>query len=166
MPRPPANVEGFTEAYLLFIICLGKKNAETIEFLGILKTFLCNNKKYVFLFTKKEMSCFIKKGIFIYLHNLQTFMTQSFTVLTTGIYLLLSYFSCSPILVFKTRDTERMLTLLYEYKCQKFNKMNEKRSLGYQHVGAEYVTGQINSLILQLLLRQFYHLIFAPSQKS
>ena len=29
----------------------------------------------------------------------------------------------------------------------------------------EYVTGQINSRILELLLRQFCHLIFAPSQK-
>ena len=32
-------------------------------------------------------------------------------------------------------------------------------------VGAEYVTGEINSLILQLLFRQFYHLIFAHPQK-
>ena len=30
----------------------------------------------------------------------------------------------------------------------------------------EYVTGQINSRVLQLLLRQFYRLIFAPSRKS
>ena len=30
----------------------------------------------------------------------------------------------------------------------------------------EYVIGQINSRILELLLRQFRHLIFAPSQKS
>ena len=33
-------------------------------------------------------------------------------------------------------------------------------------VGAEYVAKQINSLILQLVLRQFYRLIFAPSRKS
>ena len=30
----------------------------------------------------------------------------------------------------------------------------------------EYVTGQINSRVLQLLLRQFYRMIFAPSRKS
>ena len=30
----------------------------------------------------------------------------------------------------------------------------------------EYVTGQINSRILELLLRQFCRLNFAPSQKS
>ena len=32
-------------------------------------------------------------------------------------------------------------------------------------VGAEYVTDEINSLILQLLFRQFYHLTFAHPQK-
>ena len=46
------------------------------------------------------------------------------------------------------------------------NKMNEKRSQEYQSMDPEYVTGQINSRILELLLRQFCHLIFAPSQKS
>ena len=33
-------------------------------------------------------------------------------------------------------------------------------------VGAEYVAEQINSLILQLVLRRFYRLIFALSRKS
>ena len=46
------------------------------------------------------------------------------------------------------------------------NKMNEKRSQEYQSMDPEYVTGQINSRILELLLRQFCCLIFAPSQKS
>ena len=46
------------------------------------------------------------------------------------------------------------------------NKMNEKRSQEYQSMDPEYVTGQINSRILELLLRQFCRLIFAPSQKS
>ena len=30
----------------------------------------------------------------------------------------------------------------------------------------EYITGQINSLILELLLRRFCRLIYAPSSKS
>ena len=46
------------------------------------------------------------------------------------------------------------------------NKMNEKRSQEYQSMDLEYVTGKINSHILELLLRQFCCLIFAPSQKS
>ena len=41
------------------------------------------------------------------------------------------------------------------------NKMNEKRSQEYQSMDPEYVTGQINSHILELLLRQFCCLIFA-----
>ena len=65
----------------------------------------------------------------------------------------------------KIETFERILTLLYSYKWKKFSKMNEK-SLGYQSEGTEYVTGQINSLILRLLLRRFYRLIFVPSRKS
>ena len=61
-----------------------------------------------------------------------------------------------------TWSIERTLTFLYQYKWQKFNKMDDKRSLGYQDVSTENVTWQINSLILQLLLKQFYRLIFAP----
>ena len=43
------------------------------------------------------------------------------------------------------------------------NKMNEKRSYEYQSMDPEYVTGQINSCILELLLRQSCRLIRAPS---
>ena len=35
----------------------------------------------------------------------------------------------------------------------KVHKMTEKKMPGYENVEAEYLTGQINSLILQLLLR-------------
>ena len=50
-----------------------------------------------------------------------------------------------------------MLTLSYLYNWQKFNnKINEKRSQEYQSMDPEYVvTGQINSRVLELLLRQF-----------
>ena len=42
------------------------------------------------------------------------------------------------------------------YNWQKFNdRMNEKRSQEYQSMGPEYVTTQINSRIMELLLRQF-----------
>ena len=46
------------------------------------------------------------------------------------------------------------------------NKMNEKRSQECQSMDPEYVTGQIKSRILELLLRRFCCLIFAQSQKS
>ena len=47
-----------------------------------------------------------------------------------------------------------MLAFPYSYNCQKFNnKMNEKRSHEYQIIDTEYVTGQINSCIQELLPR-------------
>ena len=49
--------------------------------------------------------------------------------------------------VSKEQDKERILILPSSYKCQKFNKMNEKRSLEYQSVGAEYATGKIIVLL-------------------
>ena len=66
------------------------------------------------------------------------------------------------ILVSKKWNIETILTLPYSYNWQKFNnKMNEKRSQKYQSMDPEYVTGQINSHILELLSRQFCCLIFA-----
>ena len=56
---------------------------------------------------------------------------------------------------------------LFIQLTKKFNdKMNEKRSQEYQSMDPEYVTGQINGPIPELLLRRFCCLIFAPSQKS
>ena len=71
----------------------------------------------------------------------------------------------SFILVFNKRVIERILILPYSYKSQKIKKMNERKSLAYQIVAAEYVAEQIISLILQLGLRRFYCLMFAPSRK-
>ena len=48
-------------------------------------------------------------------------------------------------------------------KVSKNHKMNEKRSQEYQSIDPEYVTGQINSRIVELPLRQLCCLIFAPS---
>ena len=56
-----------------------------------------------------------------------------------------------------------MFTIPYSYDWQTFNKINEKRSQEYQSMDPEYVTGQINSRILELLLRRFCRLIFKPS---
>ena len=51
-------------------------------------------------------------------------------------------------------------------KVNSNHKMNVKRSQEYESMDPEYVTGQINSRILELLLRRFCRLIFAPSRKS
>ena len=59
------------------------------------------------------------------------------------------------------------LTLPYSYNWKKFNnKINAKRSQEYQSMDIEYVTGKINSCILELLFRRFSCLIFAPSRTS
>ena len=77
--------------------------------------------------------------------------------------ILFSYFVCSLISVSKKPNIETMLTFPYSYNWQ---KLNEKRSQEYQIMDPEYVTGQINSRILEFVLRQFCCLIFAPSRKS
>ena len=77
--------------------------------------------------------------------------------------ILFSYFVCSLISVSKKPNIETMLTFPYSYNWQ---KLNEKRSQEYQIMDPEYVTGQINSRILEFVLRQFCFLIFAPSRKS
>ena len=70
-------------------------------------------------------------------------------------------------IIFKQWNIETMLTFPYLYNWQNFNnKINEKRGQEYQSMDPEYVTGQINSRILELLLRRFCCLIFAPSEKS
>ena len=110
------------------------------------------NKKVIFVFHTIFKLDFITQIIYCIIHRC-----------------LCSHFIlfCSLISVSKKWNIETMLTFPYSYNWQKFNnKMNEKRSQEYQSMDPEYVTGQINSRILELLLRRFCCLIFAPSQKS
>ena len=58
------------------------------------------------------------------------------------------------------------LFLLIQLAKVNNNKINEKRSQEYQSMDPQYVTGEINSHILELFLRRFCCLIFALSQKS
>ena len=59
-----------------------------------------------------------------------------------------------------------MINFPYQYNWQNFNnKRNEKRSQEYQRMYPEHVTVSINSRILELPLRQFCCLNFAPSGK-
>ena len=88
------------------------------------------------------------------------------TVLSPDVCILFSYFR-SLISICKKRNIKTMLTLPYPYNWQKSNnKMNEKKSQEYQSMDPEYVTGKINSRILDLLLRRFCYMIFVPSWKS
>ena len=124
--------------------------------------------KYIFVRERKAMFRIIKK-LFLSFTQFSSLVSyrRSFTVLSTDVCVLISYFFCSLIWVSKKWNIETVWTLPYSYNWQKFNnKMNEKRSQEYQSMDPEYVTGQINSRILELLLRRFCCLIFAPSQKS
>ena len=68
-------------------------------------------------------------------------------------YSLVIYF-CSLISIPKKRNIETMLALPHSYNWQKFNnKTNKKGGQEYQSMDPEYVPGQINSRILELLLR-------------
>ena len=58
------------------------------------------------------------------------------------------------------------LSLFKQLAKVKSNKMNKKRRQEYKSMNPEYVIGKINSRILELVLRRFCWLIFAPSQKS
>ena len=118
---------------------------------------------------KKEKKCFLlnKKVIFVFHSILQLDCITQFMYCIIhwclySLFILLLFF-CISFLETGHRKNTNPPSL---YKWQKFIKMNEKRSLSYQSMCAECVTGQINSLILQLFLRPFYRLIFALSQKS
>ena len=159
--------EVFVEAYLCFQYLPRQENTEVMKFLGILKN-MSRRIKYIFVEERKAMFGLIKKLFlsFTRFSNL-IFQGRSFTVLSSDPCVLISYFFCSLTSVSKKQDIETMLTFPYSYNWQKFNnKMNEKRSQEYQSMNPEYGTGKINRRILELLLRRFCCLIFAPSQKS
>ena len=152
---------------MFFSICLAKKNAEVIKFLGFLKKYVSENKIY-FCSRKKSNVSLNKKVIFVF-HTIfkLDFITQIIYCIIHRC--LCSHFIlfCSLISVSKKWNIETMLTFPCSCNCQKFdNKMNEKRSQEYQRMDPEYVTGQINSRILELLLRRFCCLIFASPWKS
>ena len=117
-----------------------KKNAEAIKFLETLKKHVFKNKIYFCLKKKSNASL-----IFLSFTRLSNLISsrKSFTVLSTDVCILFSYFFCSLISVSKKQNTETMLTFAYSYNWQKFNnKMNEKRNQEYQSMDPEYVTRQ------------------------
>ena len=126
---------------------------------NLIKHFHClllpriKNKYFCFF---KERLCSIKRLLLFFTQFSKLILwRRSFPVLSTDACIALSYFCCFPMSVSKKRYIGRILILPDSYMWQKFNKMNEKRSLGYQSGGVEYVTGQINSRILQLFWDDF-----------
>ena len=118
-----AAFEAFAETYLFFSICLGKKNAEVIKFLGISKN-MSPRIKYIFVQERKAMFCLIKK----FFLSFTQFSFRSFTVFIHRC--LCSHFILfwSLISVSKKWNTETMLTFLYSCNWQSNSTMNEKSS--------------------------------------
>ena len=119
--------------------------------------------------SKKKSNVSLNKKVIFVFHTIfkLDFITQIiYCIIHKCLYSLFILFY-SLISISKKLSIETILTLPYSYNWQKFSsKMNEKRSQEYQSMDPEYVIGQINSRILELLLRQFCCLIFAPSRKS
>ena len=157
-----AAFEAFVKTYLCLLVSASAK--KVIKFLGILKKYVFENKIY-FCSRKKSNVSLNQKVIFVF----QTIFKLDFImqIICCVIHRCLCFhfiLFCSLISVSKRWNIETMLTFSHSYNWQKFNnKMNENRSQEYQSFGPEYVTGQINSCILEFLLRWFCCLIFAPS---
>ena len=97
---------------LFFSICLGKKNAEVIKFLGILKKYVSENKIY-FCSRKKSNVSLNKKVIFVF-HTIfkLDFITQIiYCILHRCMYFLLFSYYTFFSLVSVLQSIETMLTL-------------------------------------------------------
>ena len=141
---------------MFFSICLAKKNAEVIKFLGFLKKYVSENKIY-FCSRKKSNVSLNKKVIFVF-HTIfkLDFITQIIYCIIHRC--LCSHFIlfCSLVSVSKNWNLETILT--FSLAKNSNHKMNEKS------MDPEYVTGRI--IFPEIFLRRFCCLIFAPSQKS
>ena len=119
----------FAESYLCFLVYMLLRNRKKMS--GRKKKFFFGRRKAVFL--HKKVIC---------LSNLfQTWFYNSDHLL---------YYPQMSVFSFHTFHVNP------SYNRQKFNnKMNEKWSQGYHSMDPEYVTGQINIHILELLLDDF-----------
>ena len=104
---------------MFFIICLGKKIAEVIKFLGILKN-MSPIIKYIFVQERKAMFLLIKKLYFCLSHNFQTWFHNTEYLLHYPQCL------CSHFILFfslisasKKWNMETVLIFPYSYNRQK-----------------------------------------------
>ena len=105
---------------MFFSICLGKKrNVKVIKFLGILKNYVYESKRYVFSRKKSNVSL-NKKVIFVFhtIFKLDFIMQIIYCIIHRC---LCSHFIlfCSLISVSKKWNIETMLTFPYSYNWQK-----------------------------------------------
>ena len=111
---------------MFFSICLGKKNAEVIKFLGILKKYVSKNKIY-FCSRKKSNVSLNKKVIFVFhtIFKLDFIMQIIYCIIHRCLCSHFTFF-CSLLSVSKKRSIETMLTFPYSYNWRKFNNHKKK----------------------------------------
>ena len=141
-----APFEAFAEAYLCFLISALAKKKEKCSLR--IKDILVQDQIAMFAWLK---------SYFCLLHNFKTWFHNADHLLYHP---LLSVFSFFILFLFSYIGLWEM-----EHRIIVNNKMNVKRSQEYQSMDSKYLTGQINSRILEVLLRWFCCLVFAPSQK-
>ena len=111
------SIWGFCRGISMFFsVSLGKKNAEVIEFFGILKDYVSENKIY-FCSRKKSNILLNKKVIFVF----HTIFKVDF--ITQIICCIIHRCLCSHFIIFlfsKKWNIETMLTFPYSYNWQKF----------------------------------------------
>ena len=112
------SIWGFCRGISMFFsICLGKKNAEVIKFLGILKKYVSKNKIY-FCSRKKSNVSLNKKVIFVFhtIFKLDFIMQIIYCIIHRCTWVLISYIFCSLISASKKWNIETMLTFPRSYK--------------------------------------------------
>ena len=154
---------------LLFSIYLRKWNVEVIKFLGILKK--CVSENQINFCSKNKSNISLNKKIIFVFHTIfrLDFITQIIYCIINRClcshFILLLFFYSSLYEMEHTNNANLILFVQFA-KVNNNHKMNEKRSQEYQSMNPEYVTGQINSRILELFWGRFCCLTFAPSQIS
>ena len=134
------------------------KKKPRIKFLGILKN---TSARIKYIFVKKE------KQYFEHFEYFQTWFHNADHLLYNPQMSVFSFHTFYVLLYqFLSNRTKKMLNLFIQLvKVQQ--QSEKKKTPGVSEYGhPEYITRQINSCILELLLRRFYCLIFASPWKS
>ena len=126
---------------MFFSICLAKKNAEVIKFLGFLKKYVSENK--IYFCSRKKSNVSLHKKVILVFHTIfkLDFITQIIyciihrCVCSRLILVLFSYISLQEM------EHRNNVNLSLFIQLVKVNKMNRKRSQEYQIMDPEYVTG-------------------------
>ena len=119
------SIRGFCRGISMFFsICLGKKNAEVIKFLGILKKYVSKNK--IYFCSRKESNVSLNKKVIFVFHTIFKLDFIMHIIYCIIHICLCSHFIlfCSLISASKKWNIETILIFSYPFNWQ--NKMNNK----------------------------------------